>query len=128
MTRLLAIAPLLNWIRVVSAAALMTAGLVGVAHVYIAIRGLRAPLVSPLGDSPLMSPLRLTLSCFLLGAGVISWQLMPAQAWLPAACMAIVAALLACEIVVRIRRRHEPKLPLFGEVREEVGELREQHQ
>jgi hypothetical protein len=118
MSRLLAIAPLLTWVRVVSAAALMTAGLVGLAHVYIAVRGLRAPLVSPLGDTALMSPLRLTLTCFILGAGATSWQLLPVGAWLPAACAVVAAGLLACEIAVRTRRRHKPKVPLFGEVPE----------
>jgi len=115
MNRLLTIAPLLSWIRVISASALCTAGLVGVAHVYIAVRGLHARLVSPLGDTPLMSPLRLTLICFSTGIGTISWQLR-ADAWILFMCAALATGLLTCEIAVRVRRRHQPKRPFFGEV------------
>ena len=69
------IAPLWEWLHIGLAALLVTLGIVGVAHLYIAIRGYRDRDLHPLSPGSLMTSMRWTVFLFASGFSIAGLDL-----------------------------------------------------
>src|ERR687888_451144 len=103
------LAPLGQWVRIGVAALLITLGIVGIAHLYIAIRGYRDYDLRPLSPGSLATVLRWTLFMFASGFAICGFDLH----W-SATCMAalvITAVVMAVlESIARIRGGAPPRI------------------
>ena len=69
------IAPLWQWFHIGLAALLITLGIVGIAHLYIAIRGYRDRDLRPLARGSLMTAMRWTVFLLASGFSIVGFDL-----------------------------------------------------
>ena len=103
------IAPLGQWLRIGLAALLITLGIIGLAHLYIAIRGYGERDLRLLSPGILMTVMRWTVFMFASGLSIVGFDLHWSIALMAGLAIAGTAAA-AGETIARIRGGPPPRI------------------